>query len=88
MLYLTIFEETQNTYCLTSTKLSALELRVLDRNKILVKALDAIHMRKMEPAVRGVTDYLLNPITITTLFFRAKVFHFTNIFQCVLQKSS
>ena len=88
MLYLTIFEETQNTYCLTSTNLSALELRILDRYKVLVKALDAIHMRKMEPAVRGVVDYLLNPTTITTLCFLAKVFHFTNIFQCVLQESS
>ena len=62
--------------------------RVLDRYEAFVGALDTIYLRKMEPGVCSVMDDLVNPTTVAALCFVADVLHFSNILQCVLQRSS
>ena len=87
-----IFEEVQNVYGLTSMKLIKAAVtrwlnhgkaaqRVLDCYEVLVAALDAIYMRKMEPVVCGVRNDLVNPTTIATLCFLADALHITNIYK-------
>ena len=91
-----MFEEVQSAYGLTSLKLIKAAVtrwlshgkaaqRVLDRYEALVAALDAIYLRKNEPAVRGVRDDLVKPNTIATICFLADVLQLTNVLQCVLQ---
>ena len=73
-----IFKEVQQAYNLSSLKLIKEVVtrwlsygqaggRVLDRYAALVAALDAIYQRKREPAVRGLRDDWIKPITIATL---------------------
>ena len=75
-----MFEEVQQAYNLSSLKLIKAAVtcwlshgqafqRVLDRYEALVAALNAIYLRKQEPAVRGLCDNLIKPITIATLCF-------------------
>ena len=72
-----IFKEVQNAYGLTSVTLIKVAVtrwlshgkvaqRVLDWYEVLVVALNAIYMRKMEPAVGSVRDDLVNPTTNNT----------------------
>ena len=73
-----MFEEVQQAYNLSSLRLIKAAVtcwlshgqagqRVLDRYEALVAALDAIYLCKREPAVRGLRDDLIKPITIATL---------------------
>lgn len=72
-----IFEEVQNAYELRALKLIKAVVtrwlshgkavqRVLDRYEALVASLDAIYLRKQEPAVRGLRDELIQPKVIAT----------------------
>ena len=94
----TIFEEVPSAYGLISLKLIKATVtrwlshgkavqRVLDRYEAFMAALDAIYVRKKEPAVLGVRDELVKPNTIATMCFLADVLQLTNILQCVLQGS-
>ena len=84
-----IFEEVQQAYNLSSFKLIKAAFtrwlshgqdgqRVLDRYETLVAALDAIYLRKREPAVRGLCDDLIKTITIATLCILTDVLLMTN----------
>lgn len=59
--------------------------RVLDRYEALVASLDAIYLRKQEPAVRGLRDELIQPKVIATMCFLADVLQSTNTLQIILQ---
>ena len=61
--------------------------RVLDRYKALVAALDAIYLCKREPAVRGLRDNLIKPITIAILGILRDVLLMTNSMQRLFQSS-
>ena len=93
-----IFEEVQQTYNLSSLKLIKAAVtrwlshgqagqRDLYRYKALVAALDAIYLCKREPAVRGLRDNLIKPITIATLCILTDVLSMTNSMQRFLQSS-
>ena len=59
--------------------------KVFDRCEALIAALDAIYLRKQDPAVRGLHDNLIEPITITTLCILTDVLLRTNSMQRFLQ---
>jgi len=91
-----IFEELQNAYDLPTLKLIKAAVtrwlshgkacaRVLLRFESLVAALDAIYLRKKEPAVRGLRDELVKPKMIATLCFLTDVLESTNVLQTFLQ---
>ena len=61
--------------------------KVFDRCEALIAALDAIYLRKQDPAVRGLRDDLIEPITITTLCILTDVLLRTNSMQRFLQSS-
>ena len=93
-----MFEEVQQAYNLSSLKLIKAAVtrwlshgqagqRVLDRYEALVAALDAIYLRKREPAVRGLRDNLIKPITIATLCVLTDILLMTNSMQKFLQSS-
>ena len=94
-----IFEEVQQqAYNLSSLKLIKAAItrwlslgqagqRVLDRYKAFVAALDAIYLCKREPAVRGLHDNLIKPITIATLCILRDVLLMTNSMQRLFQSS-
>ena len=94
-----IFEEVQQqAYNLSSLKLIKAAItrwlslgqagqRVLDRYKAFVAALDAIYLCKREPAVRGLHDNLIKPITIAILCILRDVLLMTNSMQRLFQSS-
>ena len=61
--------------------------RVLDSYETLVAALDAIYLRKQEPAVRGLHNDFIKPITIATLCILTDALLMTNSMQRYLQSS-
>ena len=93
-----IFEKVQNAYELRALKLVKAAVtrwlshgkavqRVLDRYEALVASLDAIYLRKQEPAVRGLRDELIQPNVIATMCFLADVLQSTNTLQRILQRA-
>ena len=85
-----VFDEVQNVYGLQSLKLIKVVVtcwlkngktteQVLDSYGSLVAALDAIYIRKYEPAVRGVQDELVEPKNIALLCFLADVLKSTSL---------
>ena len=60
---------------------------MLDRYEALVVALDTIYLCKQEPAVRGLCDNLIKPITTATLCVFTDILLMTNSMQKFLQSS-
>ena len=91
-----IFQEVQSAYQLQGLKLIKAAVtrglshgnaakRVLDRYETLVATLDAIYMRKSEPAVRGLRDALVKPKSIAMFCFLTDILYSTNSLQTFLQ---
>ena len=93
-----IFNKVQRAYGLDSLKLikaavtrwlshGAAAKRVLDRFEPLVASLDAMYLRKYEPAVSGLRDSLDQLNVSATLWFLTDVLKSRNVPQTILQGS-